>query len=227
MKKIVGHLLTERQSDGTRQPHRRVRVGARLPGSLFDYKGRALAFAPTQDDGRFELSVLPSPVAGTRPLELVAYDKAGRELPFSAPDAASPRYLLTAERRAQIDDRSSEAEHDYGDFVINAADAAGLQATLGTGQRLRYSEGNRVRTLMDRDAFACAAAMMRAAQQEVLVSQLFFAIPEKFESSFFLEKQSLIFDFDQAPPLDPSCCTPSRCRCSCASRSASSCFPIS
>ena len=194
MKKIVGHLTTERKSDGTRKPHQRVRVGARLPGSLFDYKGRALGFVVSQDDGRFEVPVPPSPVAGTRPVEIVAYDKAGRELPFSAPDPAWPGYVLTDDRRARIDDRSIEAAHDYGDFVVAEADATGLLTTLGTGQPLRYSEGNKVRTLMDRDAFACAAAMMKRATQEVLVSQLFFAIPEKFESSPFLEKQSLLFD---------------------------------
>ena len=202
MKKIVGHLVTERKSDGTRKPLRRFRVGARVPGSLFDYKGRALAFVLSQDDGRFEMPVLPAPVAGTRQLEIVAYDKAGRELPFSATDAASPGYVLTADRRARIDDRSSEAEHDYGEFVINEADATGLQTTLGTGQALRFSDDNHVRTLMDRDAFTCAAAMMQKARQEVLVSQLFFAIPEKFDSSPFLEKRSLVFDFDQTGPLD-------------------------
>jgi phosphatidylserine/phosphatidylglycerophosphate/cardiolipin synthase-like enzyme len=202
MKKIVGHLMSERKSDGTRTPLKRVRVGARIPGTLFDYKGRALTFVLTQDDGKFEMSVVPAPVAGTRPLEIVAYDKAGRELPFSAPDAASPRYVLTEDRRARIDERSNEAQFDYGDFIMNEADAAGLQTTLGTGQPLRFSEGNHVRTLMDRDAFACAAAMMRQARQEVLVSQLFFAIPEKFESSHFLEKPSLMFDFDQTGDLE-------------------------
>jgi len=110
--------------------------------------------------------------------------------------------VVTADRRARIEDHLQELEHDYGQFVIREADATGLKSTLGTGQALRYSEGNRVRTLMDRDAFMCAAAMMKKARQEVLVSQLFFAIPEKFVADAGTEKPSLVFDFDQPKPLD-------------------------
>ena len=55
---------------------------------------------------------------------------------------------------------------------------------------------------MDRDAFMCAAAMMQKARQEVLISQLFFAIPEKFVANPATEKPSLVFDFDQPKPLD-------------------------
>ena len=89
-------------------------------------------------------------------------------------------------------------EHDYGQFVIREADARGLKTTLGTGQALRYSEGNRVTTLMDRDAFSYAAAMVRFARQEVLMSQLFFATPKKFEANPSSEEPNLIFDFDHA-----------------------------
>ena len=201
MKKIVGRLVTEADTAGTHQPLAEFRVGVRVPGSLFDYKGRPLAFFLSLADGRFELSVIPS-TSPVRQLEIVAYDKAGRELPFTASDAAAPGYVLTDDRRARIEDHLQEAEHDYGQFVIRGADAKGLKTTLGTGQALRYSEGNRVRTLMDRDAFTCAAAMMRFARQEVLMSQLFFGVPDKFDSSPFLEKQNLIFNFDETGPVD-------------------------
>jgi phosphatidylserine/phosphatidylglycerophosphate/cardiolipin synthase-like enzyme len=201
-KRIIGHLVTEANAAGGRKPLKGFRVGARVPGSLFDYKGRALAFVLSADDGRFELSVIPSPVAGTRHLEIVAYDKAGRELAFAPSDAASPGYVVTDDGRARIDDRSAEAEQNYGDFVIREANATGLLTTLGTGQALRYTEGNRVTTLMDHDAFICAAAMMRFARQELLISQLLFAIPESFNANPAAETPGLIFDFDPPGPVD-------------------------
>jgi len=204
MKKIKGVLVTEPDATGNRTRLQGFRVGVRIPGSLFDYKGRALAFVLSQADGSFELSVIPSTFP-VRPLEIVAYDKAGRELPFSASDTASPGYVVTDDRRARIEDHSQELERDYGQFVIRQADATGLKTTLGTGQALRYSEGNHVTTLMDRDAFSYAAAMVRFARQEVLMSQLFFATPKKFDTDTSKEEPNLIFDFDHAPgPLDLS-----------------------
>jgi len=204
MKKIIGHLVTEKDSAGNHKPLAGFRVGVREPGSLFDYKGRALAFFLSKADGLFELSVIPATFP-VRQLEIVAYDKAGRELPFTASDAASPGYVLTDDRRARIDDHSQETEHDYGQFVIREADATGLKTTLGTGQALRYSEGNSVTTLMDRDAFSYASAMIRFARQEVLMSQLFFATPKKFDSNHSLEEPNLVFDFDHgSAPLDLS-----------------------
>ena len=204
MKAIKGVLVTEPDATGNRTPLQGFRVGAREPGSLFEYKGRALAFALTQADGRFELPVVPGTIP-VRLLEIVAYDKVGRELPFSAPDRVSPGYVLTEDRRARIEDRTQEAQHDYGMFVIREDDAKGLRTTLGTGQPLRFSEGNQVTTLMDGDAFSYAASMMRFARQEVLVSQLFFSTPGKNDEDDTTpgEKPSLIFDFDHAPgPLD-------------------------
>ena len=205
-KELIGFLVTEADATGSRTPLGGLRVSARFPGSLFAYKGFELAAVISDPGtGRFQLSVRRSAVQGSRDLEIVAYDKAGRELPFTASDAASPGYVLTDDRRARIEDHSQETEHDYGQFVIREADAKGLKTTLGTGQALRYSEGNRVTTLMDRDAFSYAAAMIRFARQEVLMSQLFFAIPEKFDSSPSKEEPNLIFDFDHAPgPLDLS-----------------------
>ena len=204
MKLIKGVLVTEPDATGNRKPLQGFRVGAREPGSLFEYKGRALAYVLSQADGRFELPVVPATFP-VRLLEIVAYDKAGRELPFSAPDAVAPGYVLTDDRRAGIEDHSQEAEHDYGMFVIHEADAKGLRSTLGTGQALRYSEGNQVTTLMDIDAFSYASAMMRFARQEVLVSQLFFGTPGKKDEDDTTpgEKPNLIFDFDHGTdPLD-------------------------
>jgi hypothetical protein len=117
-------------------------------------------------------------------------------LPFK-PGEGGQRYVVTAEGRARVVDRPGTSE-DLGDFIIREADATGLKVTLGTGQVQRYSEGNQVTTLMDHDAFKYASAMIRAAQRELLISQLFFALPEKFHQDPTQEKPNLIFDF--APP---------------------------
>ena len=113
MKKIIGRLVTEKDSQGTTSRCQDFASAFAMPGSLFDYKGRALAFFLSKADGLFELSVIPATFP-VRQLEIVAYDKAGRELPFTASDAASPGYVLTDDRRARIEDHSQEAEHDYG-----------------------------------------------------------------------------------------------------------------
>ena len=202
-KKITGFLVTEANAGGERRRYQGLRVGARLPGSLFAYKGQALAFGVTeQGSGRFQLSVRRSPSSGTRQLEIVAYDSAGRELVFAPSDADVPGYVVTEDGRARIDDRSDEPEQSYGDFIIREADATGLLTTLGTGQIRRHTQGNRVTTLMDRDAFAHAAAMMRFARQEVLMSQLFFAVPTVFDASPANETPNMIVEFDPAVQVD-------------------------
>ena len=200
-KDIIGQLVTEPDASGIRKPLKNFRVAVRVPGSLFDYKGRMLAAVRSQDDGRFTLSVVPSPTPLVRQLEIVAYDSAGRELPFAPAELAGSGYVVTDERRARIEDRPEEPQRNYGEFVIREADAAGLLTTLGTGRALRHSEDNRVTMLMDRDAFIYAAAMMRLARQELLISQLFFAIPVVFNADPTIETPNLIFDF--VPPLKP------------------------
>src|SRR5688572_19456789 len=196
-KLIIGSLVGEANPLG-RQRWQGLRVAARLPGSLFDYKGHLLAAALSDATGRFQLSIVPSPVIGVRDLELVVYDKTGREVPFAPSDSGLPGYVVTQNGRARIEDRSDDVERQYGELVVREADAFGLKTTLGTGQALRYSEGNSVTTLMDRDAFRCAAAMMREARQELLISQLFFATPKVFNANAASETPNLIFDFD--PP---------------------------
>ena len=134
MKKIKGVLVTEPDATGNRTRLQGFRVGVRVPGSLFDYKGRALAFFLSQADGSFELSVVPSTFP-VRQLEIVAYDKAGRELPFSASDARVAR--LRGHRRPARAHRGSaqEPEHDYGQFVIREADAGASRARSAPARR--------------------------------------------------------------------------------------------
>jgi hypothetical protein len=203
-KTIVGFLVTEADATGSRKRLQGFRVGARLPGSLFAYKGQALGFAVSDAvAGRFELSIRGVPIVGAvRTLEIVAYDRAGRELVFAPSDVEFPGYVVTASGRAQIEDRADDSEKNYGEFVIREADATGLRTTLGTGTASRFSESNRVTMLMDRDAFTYAAAMMRFARQEVLMSQLFFAVPPVFAQVPTSETPTLVFDFDPPGPVD-------------------------
>ena len=201
-KALIGHLVTEADAAGTPKPLEGFRVAVRVPGLLFEYKGRLLAAVLSKDLGRFQLNVVSVPATGTRHLEIVAYDSAGRELPFLPPAAGSAEYVVTEDGRARIEERPDEPQQDYGQFVIREADATGLLTTLGTGQTLRYSEGNRVTTLMDRDAFTYAAAMMRLARQEVLVSQPSFALPVVFDADPTIETPNMIFDFYLPGPVD-------------------------
>ena len=140
-KKIIGHLVTEKDTAGNHKPLPEFASASACRVHCSTTRGARWRSSCRKADGRFELSVIPATFP-VRQLEIVAYDKAGRELPFIASDAASPGYVLTDDRRARIDDHSQETEHDYGEFVIREADATGLKTTLGTGQALRYSEGN-------------------------------------------------------------------------------------
>jgi phosphatidylserine/phosphatidylglycerophosphate/cardiolipin synthase-like enzyme len=197
-KEIIGYLVTEADAVGSRKRLEGYRVSVRLPGSLFDYNGSELASAVSEGAGRFQLSARGSPSLSVRHLDIVAYDNAGRELPFAPSTADFPGYVVTDGGRARIEDRADEPQQNYGEFTIREADATGLQVTLGTGEVRRFTDGNRVTTLMDRDAFTYAAAMIRHARQEVLMSQLFFAIPTVFSANPTHETPSLIFDF--GPP---------------------------
>jgi phosphatidylserine/phosphatidylglycerophosphate/cardiolipin synthase-like enzyme len=199
-KQIVGFLVSEADGLGIRKQWQGFRVAARAPGSLFHFKGQELASTISAGGGRFELHVRPMPTIGDRRLEIVAYDKAGREIPFAPLDEAFPGYVVTESGRAQIEDKGEDTQRVYGSFVIREADGFGPLTTLGTGKVRHFTQGNRVTTLMDRDAFRCAAAMMRQARQEILISQLFFAIPKVFDGDPTRETPNLIFEFD--PPGD-------------------------
>jgi phosphatidylserine/phosphatidylglycerophosphate/cardiolipin synthase-like enzyme len=201
-KEIIGYLVTETDPGGGHKALKGYRVSVRLPGSLFDYNGSELASGISGDAGRFELNARPSPSSGVRHLEIVAYDNAGRELPFAPSTAEFPGYVVTDDGRARIEDRSGEPQQNYGEFIIREADATGLLVTLGTGEVRRFTDGNRVTTLMDRDAFAYAAAMIRHARQEVLMSQLLFALPTVFQTDATHETPNMIFDFAPPGPVD-------------------------
>ena len=202
-KQLKGFLVGEDRPLG-RKRWQGVRISVRSPGSLFNYKGYEMAFTDSEDGGRFVLEVRRSPSSGIRKLELVVIDHAGREIPFAPPDSSieDPRYTVDEQGRAVIGDNAiEETEQFFGELILREADLFGVRTTLGTGNgNLRYSTGNKVTTLMDRDAFECAAAMMRFARQEVLVSQLFFSVPKAFDANPAAETPSMIFDFVREAP---------------------------
>jgi len=201
-KTLKGNLVGEANPNG-RKRWIGFRVEVRLPASLFHYKGGTLDSAVSDGIGSFQLSIRPDPVVDTRHLEFVVFDTAGREIPFAPSDGEFSHYVVTEDGRARIEDHTATtSEEFYGDLVIREADALGLLTTLGTGQALRFTNGNRVTMLMDRDAFACAAAMIRHARQEVLMSQLFFAIPTVFSANAASETPNLVFDFAPGGPVD-------------------------
>ena len=160
-KEIIGFLETD-----ANEPLAGLRVGVQFPGSLFFYKGFALAFTVTDNFGRFQLSVRRSPAQGIRELEIVAYDKAGRELTFAPPTAAS---RLRRHRRRAGPHRGSnrtKPQENFGDFIIREADATGRWTTLGTGEAVRFQPRQPRNDADGSGRLHMAAAMMRYARRK-------------------------------------------------------------
>jgi phosphatidylserine/phosphatidylglycerophosphate/cardiolipin synthase-like enzyme len=166
-----------------------LRVAVRWPAMLF---GNELGSATTTtaSGGRFAISYGPDPLepgGGHRELELVVQDEVGRVL-----------------LRAAYDDTSA-ATITRPDDVIPSTERHGLLVTLGRpnppGQStpVGFSTGNAVTMLMDEDAFVHAAQLIRDARRELLMSQLFFALPPSFDADATREKTSLVFDFQRSP----------------------------
>ncbi|HEY7236373.1 MAG TPA: hypothetical protein VH539_19590 [Gemmatimonadaceae bacterium] len=179
-------------------------MSVRSPDSLFSYNGLELASGVTDATGRFDLSYFPDPsaITGPRSLEIVARDKVGRIVAIAPPTGAAPTYQVTDDGAARFIDQPG-TPNDLGPLVIRRADALGLDVTLGTGTAKMKSDGNAVTFLVDHDAFNHAAAMFRAARQEILVSQLEFQTARAFNADAAQETPTLVFDFD-TPDHAPS-----------------------
>jgi len=130
-KEIIGYLVSEADAAGSRQAPARVSRRCSFTGIAVRVQGTGARIRVSEDGGRFQLNTRRAPSLGVRHLEIVAYDKAGRELPFAASDADFPGYVVTDEGRARIEDRSEEPQQNYGEFIIREADAFGLLVTLG------------------------------------------------------------------------------------------------
>jgi phosphatidylserine/phosphatidylglycerophosphate/cardiolipin synthase-like enzyme len=191
--RIVGRLaIAKTDAQDNRGPLPGVRVSLRQTGSLFDFDGSEIGHAQSQADGGFTFTYRRdnTPEPFHRELELVVQDHVGRVLPFATPTG-----------REVMQDVSGELLTRTEDFVIREADATGLLATLGTGTPTMFSTGNRVKLLLDHEAFAHAAALMRDAEKSILMSQLFFSIPVGFNTDATQEITKLIFDFHPPPGI--------------------------
>jgi phosphatidylserine/phosphatidylglycerophosphate/cardiolipin synthase-like enzyme len=169
-----------------------------------DLAGFDLASGTTAGDGRFDIT-FPGRGLGAdgerrapRRIELVVHDAVGRELARFGP----------------FDDGETETL-EVGDLAVRGDDAEGLLVTLGTGAHRAgagtlpgwgVSHGNRVALMMDEDAFARAAELIAGAQKSLLMSQLFFPVPAKFDEQPGREEIKCVFRFGGGPlprPLDP------------------------
>lgn len=177
--------------DDRENPLPGMRVTLGFPGSVF---GKGLSSGIVGPDGMFTLERVRRGGPGKlengayiRNLELVVQDVAGR----------------VVRRFAVVDeDRDGKPEHRFiGYFKVPLAEAGGYVATLGTGSYSRLSEGNAVTFLMDEKAFAEAADLIHKAEEELLLSQLFFPVPPDFDPEFFKEEPKLVFEFGD-PPID-------------------------
>lgn len=189
--RVSGRLTTEKfGSDGHRVGLIGYRVSLRLPGSLFNYDGVELGQGMTAEglEGFFDFEYSRSP-APVREVEIVVHDQVGRRLMFK-----------TESGREFLEDRSSqEVLNRWEDFIVREVDATGLLTTLGKGVADGFSEGNRLTWLMDHDAFARAAQLIEGARESILMSQLFFSLPSRFNANPTAETTKLVFDFDRAP----------------------------
>lgn len=98
---------------------------------------------------------------------------------------------------------------DLNDITVLHAEAEGLLVTNGTGTAKFVSEGNAVKLLVDGlEAFGRVADEIKLAEHSIDMTQLFFAVPDKFhkdneaidpESKEPREKANLVFKFAAAP----------------------------
>ena len=113
---------------------------------------------------------------------------------------------------------ATDPNQDIGDIKVRRADKEGLLVTNGTGKAEFVSEGNAIKLLIDgHEAFGRVAEEMSRAKKSINLTQLFFALPKKFnkdneaidpDSKEPKEQPALIFKFnsetfDQIDPNKP------------------------
>jgi phosphatidylserine/phosphatidylglycerophosphate/cardiolipin synthase-like enzyme len=110
------------------------------------------------------------------------------------------RILNPITKRALIKDRELngvDKNQNLGDIKVNSADAAGLLVTNGTGFAEYVSEGNAIKLLVDGvEAFGQVADEIKRAKKTINLTQLFFALPPKFQHEIGKEEPALIFRFN-------------------------------
>jgi PLD-like domain len=142
------------------------------------------------DDGRFGLRVADLPGIQVPPeFRVRLMDNAGRPL------------------RADLDTAGTVPTVDLGDVRVNRLDAAGLLVTHLTGKASMVSDGNALTLLPDGSAaFGQVAEDLKACQNSVNMTELFFALPKTFNPDPTKEEPALIFRFPGAPivPREPN-----------------------
>lgn len=168
----VGSLVDEHGA-----PWKKLSVELTDASALFS---ASLDTGETTAQGRFALSYGDDSLApgfGPRRLEFTVRDQVRRVL-----------------HRIERDDIAGD-RLDFGTLTLRRADVEGFLVTLGTGQARFVSQGNAVRLLMDKDAFEHAVDLFAGAHSSLLISQLYFPLPEKFAADATTESPEVIFEF--------------------------------
>jgi phosphatidylserine/phosphatidylglycerophosphate/cardiolipin synthase-like enzyme len=194
--------VTGRVVDEERRPLSSVKVVA-LGDWLLTSDKLAKPVA-VDDGGRFTLQV--------ESLEAVEAIEAGTIVPSFRVRVVDP-----VGRQLSVDKvvHGTVASHDLDDITINRADAEGLLVTNRTGVAKFVSDDNAVKLLVDGlEAFGRVADEMKLAGHSINMTQLFFAVPDKFHNDNEAidpatkepkEKAKLVFKFlpTDINPLDP------------------------
>ncbi|MCM3874151.1 MAG: phospholipase D-like domain-containing protein [Pyrinomonadaceae bacterium] len=194
--------VTGRVVDEERRPMTSVKIVALGDWLLTSDK---LAKPVAVDDvGRFTLNI--------ESLEAVEAIEAGTIVP-----SFRVRVVDKVGRQLSLDKvvHGTAANHDLNDITINRADAEGLLVTNRTGTAKFVSDGNAVKLLVDGlEAFGRTADEIKLAEHSINMTQLFFALPDKFHNDNEAidpatkepqEKAKLVFKFGSTPivPIDP------------------------
>lgn len=167
-----------------------LRVSLRATGGFLNFDGIELGAGATANGGDFDFTYAEDlgPGPPPRELELLIEDPVGREL----------------QRTAPFNDVATDPLTFNNDFVVPTAEVTGFKVTLGTGVPARVSTGNAVTWLMDTDAFTAAAELIEGATQQILLSQLYFPVPEFFDADPTREPRKLLIRFPQPPQPTPT-----------------------
>ena len=159
-----------------------------------------LAEDVTDSDGQFVLQV--KEILGAEA------DDIPRPFDIRVTDLSTKRALSKNRELNGVD-----KNQNVGDIRVNRAEAEGLLVTNGNGVAEFVSEGNAVKLLVDGiEAFGQVADEIKNAKQTVNLTQLFFALPPRFEHLVEEEEPALIFRFNPdltvVDPLLPDQPTP-------------------
>lgn len=186
--RVFGQLVTDEiDGDGHRHPLVGFRVTVR-------WRGYNLGSGITGLAGVFEFGYrhrgpgVSGGGFGSNEVEFLVHDIVGRAIPFAN---ESGRFFVHDVDREMLD--------GFGDLIVGAANATGLLVTLNTNEAQRVSSGNRVRMLIDQEAFTRGAEVIASARESITMSQLYMMLPDGFRNDPAQETPKLVFDVHQTP----------------------------